>query len=117
MRKILITLFFGIISLSVNSSQVVFTGGIKITMPDTYKQKKSDAGDVVAFDTLTGNWFLSSKASLKKYDRSKLYDSMDTVMYKLAGYALVDSESEWFFEWEKTTKSGFIFLKKKIVKR
>lgn len=117
MKRCIFLLFVGLFAITIHASSRIHTGGIVIPLPNEYRQVKSESFDVTAYDTVTNNWFISSKLSIKKYDRSKLFKSMDTLMYNIREYELADSDTEWFFQWGKDYEKRFYLPKKEGEKK
>lgn len=87
----------------VSAEQSVYAGNMRFKLPDSYIQQKSNNGRFEAIEKGTGNFIIVSYLSTKKYDKSKLFASMDTIMYTIpnSDYELQDTETEWFFQWNK----------------
>lgn len=89
--------------IQVSAGQSAYAGGIRFELPDSYTQQKNNNGQFEAVEKGTGNFIIVSYLSLEKYDKSKLYASMDTIMYTIptSEYELQGTETEWFFQWNK----------------
>lgn len=89
--------------IQVFAGQDIYTGNIRFELPDSYTEQKSKYDRFEAIEKNTGNFIIVSNIRLKGYDKSKLYASLDTLMYMIPDsiYELQDTETEYFFQWNK----------------
>ena len=85
------------------SAENVYAGNIRFKLPDSYTQLKSQQNQFEAVEKSSGHFIIISHLDLKKSDKSKLYASMDTIMYTIPSseYELQKTKTEWFFQWNK----------------
>lgn len=110
--KLFLLLLFIITPLSSNSKIFEMKGDISFELPDSYIEHRSNNSSYVfTADSSYKNFFICNVLDITEFNSTKVLNSADTICNpELKKYELIDSEREYFFQWNKDYKMNYYKL-------